>query len=801
MRVIIDNEPFGGLSEAPWDGGQAWPCHWIGLPNQAAPPWVAAFRLRFRLAEPANTRLHVSADERYELFLDGARLGRGPTRCQPAAWAYESYALDLTAGEHVLVARVWALGELAPFAQISLYPGFVLCAEAEALHQLLNTGRAPWEVLPIPGYVFTPPLAAFGAGATEQIDGARFPWSFEYGEGTGWLSAATLEPAYSAATRNDAGPRNHLLAPSPLPAMIEQERLAGMVRHISAPPAGATHAIPLRDADNLVAEYAAWNGLLLGDVPLTLDAHSRRRVILDLDDYVCAYPELLVSGGAEANVRLHWQESLFENPKQWTRGPRDVVEDRFFTTIWHHKDGYGDSWRLDGGSDRRLDTLWWRAGRFLELLVETAAEPLTIKRFRLRETRYPLEAESFWTSDDPQLDEVARICLRTLQCCTHETFMDCPHYEQLMYIGDARVEGLLTYALSRDSRLPRRVLTLLDGARAPDGLIFSRTPSRRRQLIPPFALWWVAMLHDHLYWRGEPAFVATLLPGARTILDRFLALQGPEGLVRSAVGWNYGDWYPGWAYGVPPGGEPGGISPLLNWQLAYVLERAAALEELCGIHVYGERWRGAAARIVNALDERFWAAGRGVYAEDEAGTIFCEQSQALAALCISLADVRRVALAEALATQRDLLPASVYFAHYVFEAMALNGRGAAIIARLGPWREMVAFDFKTTYENNSPQSNRSDCHAWAAHPLLHFYTSILGIRPVAPGFAAVTIAPSLGALTHAQGTLVHPRGSIQVTVERSGDALHGEVALPEGVTGTLLLDGQTISLGAGRTTF
>ena len=31
--------------------------------------------------------------------------------------------------------------------------------------------------------------------------------------------------------------------------------------------------------------------------------------------------------------------------------------------------------------------------------------------------------------------------------CAHETYMDCPYYEQLQYGGDTRLEILATYSL------------------------------------------------------------------------------------------------------------------------------------------------------------------------------------------------------------------------------------------------------------------------------------------------------------------------------------------------------------------
>lgn len=68
----------------------------------------------------------------------------------------------------------------------------------------------------------------------------------------------------------------------------------------------------------------------------------------------------------------------------------------------------------------------------------------------------------------------------------------------------------------------------------------------------------------------------------------------------------------------------------------------------------------------------------------------------------------------------------------------------ALFARLENWFDLPSQGFKTTPEQ--PEPTRSDCHAWGAHPLFHFYASILGIRPAAPGFSRVEIAPQLGQL-------------------------------------------------------
>jgi hypothetical protein len=49
----------------------------------------------------ATVRIHVSADERYELWLDGVREGRGSERGDARNWFFESYDLALTRATNV----------------------------------------------------------------------------------------------------------------------------------------------------------------------------------------------------------------------------------------------------------------------------------------------------------------------------------------------------------------------------------------------------------------------------------------------------------------------------------------------------------------------------------------------------------------------------------------------------------------------------------------------------------------------------------------------------------------------------
>jgi hypothetical protein len=99
-----------------------------------------------------------------------------------------------------------------------------------------------------------------------------------------------------------------------------------------------------------------------------------------------------------------------------------------------------------------------------------------------------------------------------------------------------------------------------------------------------------------------------------------------------------------------------------------------------------------------------------------------------------------------------------------------------LFEKLDLWHTLKRDGLKTTIE--SPEPTRSDCHAWGAHPLYHYYATIAGIRPAAPGFTEVTIQPQLGTLTELDAILPHPLGEIRVQVRNS----HTTIELPDGVT-------------------
>jgi alpha-L-rhamnosidase len=169
------------------------------------------------------------------------------------------------------------------------------------------------------------------------------------------------------------------------------------------------------------------------------------------------------------------------------------------------------------------------------------------------------------------LGEVIPLGKRVMEMCSHETYMDCPYYEQLMYVGDTRLEVLVTYTWTTDDLLPRKAIATFGSSRKGPGFTQSRYPCKSEQVIPPFSAWWVAMVHDFAMWRGDLALVRQMLPDVRGVIDAFMDVRNSDGLIAAPLGWNFMDWVPSWKYGIPKDGDAG-VSGLINAKVAWVLK-------------------------------------------------------------------------------------------------------------------------------------------------------------------------------------------------------------------------------------
>ncbi|MEO6527207.1 MAG: alpha-L-rhamnosidase C-terminal domain-containing protein, partial [Gemmatimonadaceae bacterium] len=458
--------------------------------------------------------------------------------------------------------------------------------------------------------------------------------------------------------------------------------------------------------------------------------------------------------------------------------------------------GIHDRFRLDGGDHRRYQTLYWRSGRYVKLDIETGAEPLRIHDVSGIFTAYPFVERGSFSSDLPWLADMWAMNWNGARIGAFETYMDTPYYEQLQYIGDTRLQALISLYVAGDDRLVRQAITHFDHSRIPEGITASRYPSELRQLIPPFSLIHVAMVHDYYMHRDDAPFVRRQLTGVRGILDWYARFVDGTGLLGPMPYWNFVDWADRWPRGVPAGSDDG-HSATISLLYAYALDRAAVLEADVGVRGLAQTYRARADSLRVAVRTRAWDPARRLFRDAPDTAAFSQQTNVLAILTDAAPAGEQRALMERVLSDSTLVPASYYFSFYLMEALQKAGLGDRYVEQLAPWRTMLALGLTSAPEK--PEPTRSDTHAWSAHPNYGLLATALGVRPASPGFRTVRVSPSLGQLRHASGRVPHPRGDIDVTLDRAGaNGIQATITLPAGVRGRFEWRGRAIPLHPGR---
>jgi hypothetical protein len=151
------------------------------------------------------------------------------------------------------------------------------------------------------------------------------------------------------------------------------------------------------------------------------------------------------------------------------------------------------------------------------------------------------------------------------------------------------------------------------------------------------------------------------------------------------------------------------------------------------------------------------------------------------------------------------------------EARFENGAHASAMELLRCcWGNMISHNAETFWEmvdgrdgsfvtrvrvadTGNPESDTWDsyCHGWSAGVAFMLQGYVLGVIPVEPGFRRLRIAPRLGDLTHARGTVPTPLGDVTVSAEQRDGRMVAELDIPAGAEAVVTLGGKETLVGAG----
>ena len=722
---------------------------------------------------PQRLTIDVSADNRYILYVNGKELSRGPSRSDLNHWNYETVdiAPALQKGTNRLSACVWNFADNRPSGQITERTAFRVACNDERF-----STKTAWKVAADKGYSPIPIRAGIEArggylsGASEYVDyRLSIPdWQTLPLSDPVWATAETLEFNRIAPWR---------LKQRQIPFLEQQLKPIGNIRK----------------SKNAGLRF-----------PMTIAPNTQAELIIDHTELTIGHPQLRFSMGNGSTIRLTYLEAPFLPDQRdadgnligegQEKGNRDEIEGKEFV-------GNFDELIADGGNNRLFAPLWYRCFRYIKVEIETKDEPLTINSFEHLFSAYPFEEKATFKSDDEKLTKIWDISWRTARLCAHETYNDCPYYEQLQYIGDTRIQSLISLVVSGDDKLMRQAIQQFSYSRDKNGMMQAAYPNSGENIIPPFCLYWMGMVYDYYRYCPDKDFVLLQLQYIMPILNWYASHFNPKKRTFAKMpGWHFVDWPDEWAWlktkGLPQGVEEG-ESAILWLQFAMAASQMSEILYAFKMPKEAAYYSSIAWSIRSKVHSNCYDQEKGYYADSPKKTEYSQHVNALAILCGMVTGEEAERLAERVMTDKELIQCTTYYRFYLHRALAKIGRSDLFLSNLQPWEEMINLNLTTFAERQEP--TRSDCHAWSANPMYELLSGVCGIEPAAPGFERVRIAPNPGHLKKIKASMPHPKGEIKFDYKQKKGKTSVIVILPANCYGEYVTNQKDIlSLKPGK---
>lgn len=734
--------------------------YWITHPSPTEKDQFYIFQKEFTCSEgtvpseDAQFTARVSADTRYKLYLNGKLVSVGPCKGTDATTYYETVDLTpcLRPGKNRITARVLHLDNYiakAPGPLLSLirrnHPAFLFDGRlTDSGTETPILSDESWEVRIDARTTLGPPVLSSYASFNESTVCSR---TAEF------RPAAILEPCHiDTNCANEYGELDtYVLQPRPI--------------------------LPLT---------AGSQEVLASDIEV--GANNDKTIVLDAGQHVTAYLTAAIQGGKGAHLELLYSECFVQpDGDAFTKGDRSAQDGIL--------PGDYDTLDLAGGSFV-YEPFWFKTYRFIQIRIKTAAEPLRLESLAMWETHYPIEKQEFSCSDE-SYNRMWDVSFQTLKNCMHETFEDCPYYEQLQYIMDTRLQMLFAYQLSADYSMQKKAITDFAESRLPSGLLQSRYPCMKHQVIPGFSLHYILMLEDYLRYTGDRKLVKDQLSVVDAILNWFDNHLNKEHLVGPTGFWPYVDWVDGWAFGVPNGERE---KPLTVYSMMYsaALRSAATIVKQFGREELSGEYLDRRFVVNDSLRHHCFRPDTGMYTDIPGEESYSQHPQIWAILCgAARKEERKPLLLRAL--EPGVKPCSFAMCFYTLRALEKADMYEYSDQIYEVWRDMLSKNCTTWPEK--PGNPRSECHAWSAVMLYEFPTMILGVRP-GQKEKELLIQPYTETLTHAKGTVATRYGAVSVEWNKEQDGFFLSVKGPEGITLSITLpDGMTKEVHSGSFTY
>ncbi len=755
---------------------------WCAGSDENAKDTFMRFRGECTVPAAADAELLVSADTEFTLFLNGKRIPASQFPDYPEEKTFARIPVRLNRGRNVFCVLVWHWGE--GMSTHKVCPGGLRFA-CESEGKTLLVSSEAWK---------SSPSNAFTSGRAIRVT-AQLGLCFEY---DAHKDDSWTEPDY-----DDSAWKNAPVLPCPDPSGAWaglRERPIPLLEELPPKPVRLVQQGEVFDPEsvNPFIRPVFFGDLFENrpDYPVKFEdtAFYNEFPVLSPGGKAWKFKVPEKAGGVFATVDLGLESVGYL---------RLEVEAAAGTVVEIHHGEHLDDGRVRSNISGRcfIDTYLCREGRnmfffpmrrlglrYLQLFFRNFGKNApAIAYAGISEVIFPLPEAAEFHSDDRLDARLRELSIRTLRCCMHDHYEDCPWREQSLYAYDSRNQILYGYYLWGNFRFAEASLRLLGKGYFPElGNLSLCAPSGHELTIPAFTFVWISELYEHMLFSGETALCRDELPTVDAILDsarkRKSSVPGLYEPARDKRIWNFFEWV------GTLGACDGGVHSLYNLYLLEALRSASKLHEAIGDKPGARRCSEAASALAERVNELFWNEKKGVYDLylDKADQPVYEHVQIMALWLGIAPEQRKRRVLESILSGR-MIPVTFSALSYFVRALMRETPEARVFAeqRLKKDFEPLVFAGATSLWETSNGANDfmkagSLCHAWSSIPAYFDGAVTLGVTPLKPGFAEFEVKVCPGTLSKASGTVPTPHGSISVSWERLPDGLHVKVSAPKG---------------------
>lgn len=761
--------------------------NWIWTPDwhdeDKHVPRLVLFRKEIKLAQVKKAVVQISADSRYKLYINSKLVEVGPCKGDSEVWYMDRINVTdfMKPGINVIAIEVLRYplekekGNYSVFR--TEYPGLIFqldnnITSDNQVNMIQNViSDNSWECFVNRNFkiisesdVFAPLKIYENVKGDSSLKG----WSEQRFQSKGWSTAQEYDQYQIS---RQVSPGN--LLPRPIPFLYRKKAKFNQIIN-------SDDTQPTR-----------WKRLINGTGTVTVAKNSSQMVEISAGEEMTGYLKLSMCQGAGSHIKILQSEAYVQDEMTSTNGMAIPVKTNREDYIHGHLNGFTDNYTVAGfGSTDKPETyapFWFRTFRFIRLEIKTGANPLKITDISYEETGYPLSVKTKVQTSDKSLDAIWKISERTLRRCMHETYEDCPFYEQIQYAMDTRAQILYTYQVSADDCLARKCLDDLQRSQRYDGLLNCSAPNYTSNVIPTFSIYYILMVQDHYQYFGDESLVKKHWPTILRILDFFDKHLDKRGIVSKIGGlnivdrfWSFTDWTPEWnqTSGVPVATLKG---PITAESLVYLLGLESAADLANSLQEYSVE-KSLAKRISNLKRSlKAYCVGSNEMLQDGPGIdTYSQQTQVFGILSGVLEGSKaRNILKETITHREKYAQCSVALSFYLFRALEKTNLYAYTNDYWNIWRRMVANNCSTCIEAEA--GDRSECHGWGALILYELPAVSLGVRPTKPGYAEMLVNPEIGYMDFAKGFVVTPRGKVSVEWHKENEQIFINITAPRSI--------------------